>query len=128
LHVARKEKHTLRMHEKPELQGPTGYCCIGKQSLFIVRPIWNTQIRSLGRKLSPYLTGNVSVTKHNQLMLFRERVAVYCENHMEHTNILCGQKTQPVPHRKHTTSPLQSPTSETRLAFQGEYIYIYIYT
>jgi translation initiation factor IF-1 len=24
-------------------------------------------------------------------MLFRETVDVYCENHMEHTNTLCGQ-------------------------------------
>jgi hypothetical protein len=24
-------------------------------------------------------------------MLFRETVAVYCENHMEHTDTLCGQ-------------------------------------
>jgi hypothetical protein len=24
-------------------------------------------------------------------MLFRERVAVYCENHMQHTNTFCGQ-------------------------------------
>jgi hypothetical protein len=24
-------------------------------------------------------------------MLFRETVAVYCENHTEHTDILCGQ-------------------------------------
>jgi hypothetical protein len=24
-------------------------------------------------------------------MLFRERVAVYCENYTEHTNTLCGQ-------------------------------------
>jgi hypothetical protein len=24
-------------------------------------------------------------------MLFRETVAVYCENHMEHTNTLCEQ-------------------------------------
>jgi hypothetical protein len=27
-------------------------------------------------------------------MLFRETVAVYCENHMEHTNTLRGQKVQ----------------------------------
>jgi hypothetical protein len=27
-------------------------------------------------------------------MLFRERVAVYCENHMEHTNTLCGQNAK----------------------------------
>jgi hypothetical protein len=33
----------------------------------------------------------VSVTKPNRLMLFRETVAVYCENHTEHTNTLCGQ-------------------------------------
>jgi hypothetical protein len=24
-------------------------------------------------------------------MLFREIIAVYCENHMEHNNTLCGQ-------------------------------------
>jgi hypothetical protein len=27
-------------------------------------------------------------------MLFRETVAVYCENHTEHTNTLCGQKAE----------------------------------
>jgi translation initiation factor IF-1 len=39
-------------------------------------------------------------------MLFGETVAVYCENHMEHTNTLCGQnaetlyiRIQSVPHR-----------------------------
>jgi hypothetical protein len=26
-------------------------------------------------------------------MLFRETVTVYCENHMEHTDTLCGQNT-----------------------------------
>jgi translation initiation factor IF-1 len=35
-------------------------------------------------------------------MLFRETVAVYCENHTEHTDT--------VPHRKHFKYPLQSPT------------------
>jgi hypothetical protein len=29
--------------------------------------------------------------KPNRLMLFRETVAVYCKNHTEHTNTLCGQ-------------------------------------
>jgi hypothetical protein len=56
-------------------------------------------------------------------MLFGERVAVYCENNTEHIDTLCGQNaefwyvkvggtysTQSVPHRKHITSPLQSPT------------------
>jgi hypothetical protein len=27
-------------------------------------------------------------------MLFKETVAVYCENHMEHTNIVCGQNAE----------------------------------
>jgi hypothetical protein len=51
-----------------------------------------------------------SATKPNRLMLFRESVAVYSESHTEHTNTLCGQNAQSVPHRKHITSPLQSPT------------------
>jgi hypothetical protein len=36
-------------------------------------------------------THYVSATKTNRLMLFREIIAVYCENHTEHTNALCGQ-------------------------------------
>jgi hypothetical protein len=27
-------------------------------------------------------------------MLFREELAVYCENHMEHINTLCGQNAE----------------------------------
>jgi hypothetical protein len=27
-------------------------------------------------------------------MLFRETVAVYCDNHTEHTDALCGQNAQ----------------------------------
>jgi hypothetical protein len=30
----------------------------------------------------------------NRLMLFGETVAVYCENHTEHTNIFCGQNVE----------------------------------
>jgi hypothetical protein len=33
----------------------------------------------------------VPATKPNRLILFRETVPVYCENHMEHTITLCGQ-------------------------------------
>jgi hypothetical protein len=39
-------------------------------------------------------THYVSATKPNQLMLFGETVAVYCEIHMEHTNTLCGQNAE----------------------------------
>jgi hypothetical protein len=30
-------------------------------------------------------------------MLFRETVAVYCENHTEHTDTLCGQNVKVKP-------------------------------
>jgi hypothetical protein len=50
---------------------------------------------------------HVSATEPNRLMLCEETVAVCCENRTEHTDTLCGQS---VPHRKHITSPLQSPT------------------
>jgi hypothetical protein len=60
--------------------------------------------------LTAQKTHYVSAPKPNRLMLFRETVAVNCENHTEHTNTLCGQKTQFVPHRKHITSLLQSLT------------------
>jgi hypothetical protein len=36
-------------------------------------------------------THYVSATKANQLMLFREIIAVYCENHTGHINTLCVQ-------------------------------------
>jgi hypothetical protein len=36
----------------------------------------------------------VSATKSNRLMLFREELAVYCDNHMEHNNTLCGQNAE----------------------------------
>jgi hypothetical protein len=36
-------------------------------------------------------THDVTATKPNRVMLFRERVAVYWENHTEHTDTLCGQ-------------------------------------
>jgi hypothetical protein len=39
-------------------------------------------------------THYVTATKPNQLMLFREIIAVYCENHTEHLNTLCGQNAE----------------------------------
>jgi hypothetical protein len=39
-------------------------------------------------------THYVSTTKPNRLRLFRETVAVYCRNHMEHTDTLCGQNAE----------------------------------
>jgi hypothetical protein len=69
-----------------------------------VRTIWNTQIHCVGRMQSSVMYTNpvrtsqgtyyVFATKPNQIMLFRETVAVYCENHMEHTNTLCAGRMQ----------------------------------
>jgi hypothetical protein len=45
-------------------------------------------------------------------MLFRETVAVYCENHMEHTNTLCGQNGKSFPMIQqvvHTVTALNNP-------------------
>jgi hypothetical protein len=39
-------------------------------------------------------THYVSAAKPNRLMLFRETVAVYCENHTEHTNTVCEQNAE----------------------------------
>jgi hypothetical protein len=39
-------------------------------------------------------THYVSATETNRLMLFRETIAVYCENHTEHTNTLRGQNAE----------------------------------
>jgi hypothetical protein len=39
-------------------------------------------------------THHITATKPNRLMLFVETVAVYCENHIEPTNTLCGQNAE----------------------------------
>jgi hypothetical protein len=39
-------------------------------------------------------TPYVSATKPNLSMLFGETVAVYCENHTEHTDTLCGHNAE----------------------------------
>jgi hypothetical protein len=36
----------------------------------------------------------MSTTKTNQLMLFRERISVYCDNHTNHKNTLYGEKIE----------------------------------
>jgi hypothetical protein len=59
----------------------------------------------------PHRKHYVSATEPNRLMLFRETVAVYCENHMEQINTLCGQNAEFSPYLTgNITSPLQSPT------------------
>jgi hypothetical protein len=60
-----------------------------------VRTIRNTQIHFQiiykNSVRTSQETHYVSTTKPNRLMLFRETVAVYCENHTEHKYVLCVQ-------------------------------------
>jgi hypothetical protein len=57
-------------------------------------------LRMVGSKLEVHSvptsqkTHYVSATKPNRLMLFGETVAVYCENHTEHTDTLFGQNAE----------------------------------
>jgi hypothetical protein len=39
-------------------------------------------------------THHVSATKTSRLMLFRGTFAVFCDNHAEHTDTLCGQNAE----------------------------------
>jgi hypothetical protein len=60
-------------------------------------------------------THYVSATEPNRLMLFRETVAVYCENHTEHTDTDCtSQETHYV-----------SVTEPNRLMLFGETVAVY---
>jgi hypothetical protein len=47
----------------------------------------------VGRKLSPYLTGNTLHLhyKFQPVNAVRETVAVYCENDKKHASTVCGQ-------------------------------------
>jgi hypothetical protein len=60
--------------------------------MFIARTIRNTQVHfqiiNKNSVRSSQETHYVSDTKTKRLMLFGETVAVYCENHTEHTNKL----------------------------------------
>jgi hypothetical protein len=53
--------------------------------LFLNRTIRNTQIIHKDPVRTSQETDYISVTKTNRLNLFRETVAVYCENHTDDT-------------------------------------------
>jgi hypothetical protein len=68
----------------------------GHANLLVLNSMYN---------LWPYLTGNTLRISYE----VKSVNAVYgnsrcCENYTGHTNTLCGQKTQSVPHRKHIMS------------------------
>jgi hypothetical protein len=83
------------LHITSPLQGPTIYCYLGKQSMFTVRTTRNTQIYIYINSVRiSQETHYVSATKSSRLMLFRQTVAVYCENHTDHTDTLCGPNAE----------------------------------
>jgi hypothetical protein len=81
----------------------TNQIFIRKQSPFIVRIIWDTQIYYVGRmqnfgtlKLGSYITGNKLRIRYRNQQVY----VVYCGNHTEYTfssyltgNILCPRYT-----------------------------------
>jgi hypothetical protein len=56
-----------------------------------VRTIRNTDTQILWAVRTFQETLHVTATEPNRLMLFRETVAVYCENHTELTDTICVQ-------------------------------------
>jgi translation initiation factor IF-1 len=59
-------------------------------------------------------------------MLFGETVAVYCENHTEHTDTLCGQNTiHTNPVRTSQETHNVSTTKPNRLMLFGETVAVY---
>jgi hypothetical protein len=47
------------------------------------------------RGSTPRLTDRLTVGRNvTQTQLFSGKIAVYCENDMDHTDILCGQNTE----------------------------------
>jgi hypothetical protein len=82
-----------------------------------MRTIRNTQIHCVGRKLvrTSQEAHYISVTKPNRLVLFRERVAVYYEDHTVHTDtVRTSQVTRSV-----------SATKPNRLMLFGETVAVY---
>jgi hypothetical protein len=55
---------------------------------------WIPSVFYIQIQFVPHRKHYVSATEPNRLMLFRETVAVYCENRTGHTNTLCGQNAE----------------------------------
>jgi hypothetical protein len=63
---------------------------------FVINPLKIEFLPNHIYKFSSYLTRNILLHGYesNRLMLFGETVAVYCENHTEHTDTLCEQNAE----------------------------------
>jgi hypothetical protein len=86
-------------------------CCACTHDLITSVSLCSREVGSEGSVRTSQETHYISITKPNRLMLFREIIAVYCENHTEHKCTVWAEcRVQFAPHRKHITSPIQSPT------------------
>jgi hypothetical protein len=74
------------LHVKPAVQRGVW---VPTQHLLYSLSFWSSSESTV--QFVPHRKHYVSATKPNRLMLFREIIAVYCENHTEHINTLCGQ-------------------------------------
>jgi hypothetical protein len=57
-------------------------------TLILLKPLNPEMYLNNISKFSSELTA-VSIRKVNQLLLYREIIALYCEDHTKHTNTLC---------------------------------------
>jgi hypothetical protein len=76
---------------------PSDWICYARGTSLAVRNAWLLEAWSsfklyLQIQFVPHRKHYVTAAKPNRLMLFREIIAVYCENHTEHIHTLCGQK------------------------------------
>jgi hypothetical protein len=78
-----------QIRDSPNLEGQVPvFISSGNRAAVFIYIIYKNSVRISQE------THYVTATKPNRLMLFRETVAVYCENRTEHTNTLCGQNAE----------------------------------
>jgi hypothetical protein len=61
------------------------YCLFNPYGLKFFYTLYKDSARTL------QVTQWVSITQSNQLMLFREIIAIYCENHTKHKCTVCAE-------------------------------------
>jgi hypothetical protein len=79
----------ISLHEKQDI-------CTNRTTRSGQGDIATTQLKPEIYTSTPYLTGNTPHLndKAHRLMPFRKTIAVYCENHAEYINTLCGQNVE----------------------------------
>jgi hypothetical protein len=89
---------------------------VGKQSLFAVRTVRNTQIQSVPQQE----TYHVPTTEPNRLMLCGETVAVCCENRTEQTDAV-RNSTGDISRLRYRTKPVNAVRGNSRCENRTEH-------